>query len=147
VAWPQLYWHPFASAALPTTPYGEATATGSKTGRVFSERRKALTYQQTQNLDEGDRIAQTAEIQNALQIVAFMLKWLDNLGWREIMNTWNLYEAKNKLSALINQAFQGKPQRVTRRGKQAVIVVAEDDRQPSWAVGMKCRVPVWKASV
>ena len=43
------------------------------------------------------------------------------------MDTWNLYEAKNKLSVLIDQALQGKPQRVTRRGKKAVIVVAEDE--------------------
>ena len=43
------------------------------------------------------------------------------------MFTWNLSEAKNKLSALIDQALQGKPQRVTRRGKKAVIVVAEDE--------------------
>ena len=36
---------------------------------------------------------------------------------------WPLQDAKNKFSALVNAALAGAPQRVTRRGQPAVVVV------------------------
>lgn len=40
------------------------------------------------------------------------------------MKDWSLYEAKNRFSAVVDAAVAGEPQRVTRRGKPAVVVVA-----------------------
>ena len=40
------------------------------------------------------------------------------------MADWPLQDAKNKFSALVNAALSGEPQRVTRRGQPAVVVVA-----------------------
>ena len=40
---------------------------------------------------------------------------------------WSLQDAKNKFSALVNAALAGEPQRVTRRGRPAVVVVAEEE--------------------
>ena len=40
------------------------------------------------------------------------------------MSEWPLQDAKNKFSALVNAALAGEPQRVTRRGKPAVVVLA-----------------------
>ena len=40
------------------------------------------------------------------------------------MTEWPLQDAKNKFSALVNAALAGEPQRVTRRGKPAVVVLA-----------------------
>lgn len=37
---------------------------------------------------------------------------------------WTLYEAKNKFSALVEDALNGQPQEVTKRGKPAVVVIA-----------------------
>ena len=43
------------------------------------------------------------------------------------MGQWQLQEAKNRLSALVDAAISGEPQRVTRRGKPAVVVIACED--------------------
>lgn len=37
---------------------------------------------------------------------------------------WNLQDAKNRFSAVVEAALAGQPQQVTRRGKPAVMVVA-----------------------
>lgn len=44
--------------------------------------------------------------------------------------TWNLTDAKAKFSALFQRALDGEPQRIVRRGHEAVIVVAESDYRP-----------------
>jgi len=41
---------------------------------------------------------------------------------------WTLQDAKNRFSAVVDAAVQGKPQKVTRRGKWvSVVLSAEDD--------------------
>ena len=40
---------------------------------------------------------------------------------------WPLQDAKTRFSAVVDAAMGGVPQRVTRRGKPAVVVVAADD--------------------
>jgi prevent-host-death family protein len=42
---------------------------------------------------------------------------------------WQLQEAKNKLSEVINHAIQEGPQEITRHGKRAVVVLSVDDYQ------------------
>lgn len=37
---------------------------------------------------------------------------------------WNLQDAKNRFSAVVEAALAGQPQQVTRRGKPAVMVVS-----------------------
>lgn len=37
---------------------------------------------------------------------------------------WSLQDAKNKFSAVVDAAEKGAPQRVTKRGKDAVVVLA-----------------------
>ena len=43
------------------------------------------------------------------------------------MTEWALQDAKNKFSALVNAALAGEPQRVTRRGQPAVVVLASEE--------------------
>ena len=43
------------------------------------------------------------------------------------MEQWPLQDAKNKFSALVNAAMAGEPQRVTRRGQPAVVVLAAEE--------------------
>ncbi len=43
------------------------------------------------------------------------------------MSTWQLQDAKNRFSAVVNAALEGEPQQVTRRGKPAVVVLAVDE--------------------
>ena len=43
------------------------------------------------------------------------------------MTEWPLQDAKNKFSALVNAALAGEPQRVTRRGQPAVVVLADEE--------------------
>ena len=43
------------------------------------------------------------------------------------MTEWPLQDAKNKFSALVNAALAGEPQRVTRRGEPAVVVLASEE--------------------
>ena len=52
----------------------------------------------------------------------------DQLGSDRALNdavTWKLTDAKANLSRLVEQAFKGRPQRILRGGRDAVIVVAE----------------------
>ena len=43
------------------------------------------------------------------------------------MADWALQDAKNQFSALVNAALAGEPQRVTRRGQPAVVVLAAEE--------------------
>ena len=45
------------------------------------------------------------------------------------MNDWQLQDAKNRFSALVNAAMVGEPQTVTRRGVPAVVVLSVEDYQ------------------
>ena len=40
---------------------------------------------------------------------------------------WSLQDAKNRFSAVVDAAIKGAPQRVTRRGKPAVMVIAVEE--------------------
>lgn len=40
---------------------------------------------------------------------------------------WPLQDAKNRFSAVVAAALEGEPQRVTRRGKPAVVVIADEE--------------------
>jgi prevent-host-death family protein len=42
-------------------------------------------------------------------------------------SSWRLQDAKSQFSTLVELALHGVPQHVTRRGKQAVVVVSERD--------------------
>lgn len=56
---------------------------------------------------------------------------LANLGINKggYMKKWQLHEAKNKLSSVIDAALQGKPQCIMRRNQDAVIVVSVEEYQ------------------
>ncbi len=41
--------------------------------------------------------------------------------------TWTVQDARAHLSEVIDAALKGRPQRVTRRGKDAVVVVSEEE--------------------
>ena len=43
------------------------------------------------------------------------------------MTDWALQDAKNRFSAVVNAALSGEPQRVTRRGEPAVVVIAVEE--------------------
>jgi len=43
------------------------------------------------------------------------------------MAEWALQDAKNRFSAVVDAALAGSPQRVTRRGKPAVVIVAVEE--------------------
>ena len=43
------------------------------------------------------------------------------------MTEWSLQYAKNRFSAVVEAAVAGDPQRVTRRGKPAVVVLAVEE--------------------
>lgn len=43
------------------------------------------------------------------------------------MSEWALQDAKNRFSAVVSAAIEGTPQRVTRRGKPAVVVIAAEE--------------------
>ena len=43
------------------------------------------------------------------------------------MAKWQLQDAKNRFSAVVDAAVAGSPQQVTRRGKPAVVVLAADE--------------------
>ena len=45
------------------------------------------------------------------------------------MHKWQLYEAKNKLSHIIDVVELGEPQCITRKGRDAVIVISIKDYQ------------------
>lgn len=40
---------------------------------------------------------------------------------------WSLQDAKNRFSAVVEAARRGEPQRVTRRGKPAVVVISVEE--------------------
>ena len=42
---------------------------------------------------------------------------------------WQLAEAKNRLSEVINKALNEGPQRITRRGEDAVVLMSEAEYQ------------------
>lgn len=42
------------------------------------------------------------------------------------MQSWQLQEAKNRLSAVVDAAIAGQPQQVTRRGEPVVVVIAAE---------------------
>jgi prevent-host-death family protein len=46
---------------------------------------------------------------------------------RAAMSEWSLQDAKNRFSAVVAAALAGEPQRVTRRGRPAVMVVAVEE--------------------
>ncbi len=43
------------------------------------------------------------------------------------MTDWALQDAKNRFSAVVEAALAGDPQRVTRRGRPAVVVLAVEE--------------------
>ena len=43
------------------------------------------------------------------------------------MTDWQLQDAKNKFSAVVEAAVAGDPQRVTKRGRPAVVVLGVDE--------------------
>ena len=43
------------------------------------------------------------------------------------MTQWQLQDAKNRFSAVVDAALSGEPQHVTRRGRPAVVVLSEDE--------------------
>ena len=45
----------------------------------------------------------------------------------KLMNEWPLQDAKNRFSAIVDAAIAGNPQRVIRRGKPAVVVLAVEE--------------------
>ena len=45
------------------------------------------------------------------------------------MSIWQLQDAKNRFSAVVDAALTGEPQEVTRRGKPVVVVVAFEEYQ------------------
>jgi prevent-host-death family protein len=40
---------------------------------------------------------------------------------------WSLQDAKNQFSAVVDAALEGTPQRVTRRGRPAVVVLSAEE--------------------
>ena len=63
-------------------------------------------------------------------------------SWKFSVNnpSWSAREARARLSALIDAALAGGPQRVTRRGKAAVVVISEAD-YALLTQGLRERVP------
>ena len=45
------------------------------------------------------------------------------------MTEWQLQDAKNRFSAVVDAALAGDPQHVTRRGRPAVVVLAVEEYQ------------------
>ena len=43
------------------------------------------------------------------------------------MPEWPLQDAKNRFSAVVAAALAGEPQRVTRRGRPAVVILADEE--------------------
>jgi antitoxin Phd len=43
------------------------------------------------------------------------------------MNTWKLEDAKNRFSEVVRLALADQPQRVTRNGREAVVVISADE--------------------
>ena len=47
------------------------------------------------------------------------------------MGEWPLQDARSKFSALVDAALAGEPQRVSRRGQPAVVVLATEAATPT----------------
>jgi prevent-host-death family protein len=45
-------------------------------------------------------------------------------------DTWNLTDAKAKLSSVVQRALDGQPQRIVRNGRESVMVVSESEYRP-----------------
>lgn len=64
--------------------------------------------------------------------------------------TWQLQEAKNRLSEVVARALSDGPQTITRHGRAAVVVVAaeqyarETQREKLSAILRECPVKGWK---
>ncbi|MCA1974228.1 MAG: type II toxin-antitoxin system Phd/YefM family antitoxin [Caenispirillum sp.] len=43
------------------------------------------------------------------------------------MRTWQIQEARSQFSALVDEALEHGPQRITRHGRKAVVVVSEEE--------------------
>jgi prevent-host-death family protein len=43
------------------------------------------------------------------------------------MNTWKLEDAKNRFSEVVRLALADQPQRVTRNGRDAVVVISQEE--------------------
>ena len=43
------------------------------------------------------------------------------------VSTWRLQDAKNQFSKVVEAALHGKPQHVTRRGREVVVVLAAEE--------------------
>ena len=52
---------------------------------------------------------------------------------------WTLQGAKNRFSAVVEAALSGVPQKVTRRGKPAVVVVSETEYRELLKAAQKAR--------
>lgn len=51
-------------------------------------------------------------------------------GRRALGISWKLQDAKARLSELVDLAVEGRPQRISRRGKDAVVVIRIEDFEP-----------------
>ena len=66
--------------------------------------------------------------------------------------TWQLQEAKNRFSEVVDRALSDGPQTVTRHGRAAVVIVSagqyarETGREKLSAVLRECPVKGWKVS-
>ena len=52
---------------------------------------------------------------------------MQNASPANTVTAWRLQDAKAQFSELVDKAMRGVPQHVTRRGKQAVVVLSEQD--------------------
>ena len=59
-----------------------------------------------------------------------------------VMQDWSAREARNQLGAVVDAAVSGEPQRVTRRGKPAVVVIAAEEYERLRRVE-KAKVPTF----
>jgi antitoxin Phd len=57
----------------------------------------------------------------------YNIKNLVQFDKRALMKTYPLNEARAEFSKLVERALAGEPQRVTRYGKEAVVIVSEDE--------------------
>jgi len=66
--------------------------------------------------------------------------------------TWQLQEAKNRLSEVVDRALSDGPQTITRHGRATVVIVAaeqyarETGREKLSTVLRECPVKRWKVS-
>ena len=58
------------------------------------------------------------------------------------MNEWPLQDAENRFSAIVDAAVSGGPQRVTRPGKPAVVILAAEEYERLCQLG-KAKTPTF----